>query len=620
MTLAQRVILHAGRPRAQASAVFLSEDSMPWHLAILGAGSAAAYYLNTVDRSLYPKIVVIGGDDPWAGQRGGNPGNPSDPANIVNQNESMIGHFGSSAPQTSDRLVPRSEWAKENARIIDKCKVDRINGEVLKVKKVSTSYLDDRDRAAMNGAVECYAIEVRRKNFSVTYYAPKVVVATGAGAHKAPDKRFPALAQRYPDLFMDMDAFGRRPELRSRGKTIIVQGPNAAVDSVDTAAFNGCKVHWLSGTPAILATPHQVGARAVRDGVDKANIGQIYALNRQSEDPETIQVTGNKIKIKLRSGVELEADHYVWGIGQDSTGAVKFMDPGLLASLEPMYDANQRFGPAYKSVIGFQLTGTTAEKGLQVVGAMTRQVMLARKEMNLEIDHTYLRDMATVIEGIKTKFSYWNQDLTDYGWDFMLAPLEELGKLDAKRLVRAIDFGKTIIARHAPTWDKYFQALGAMIINWVTAKQYLEQNGGKVNDADLNNIVSILTPSTVGSPQLGAIRTAASAMNAFVPEYISNKPGGDANFSHDDRTVLRLFVAVNYPCVPEEDCQRIITRIISGRRSQDKRDPNKEVTPGNWGYTTSQIEQFRKELQVLNDRWAGVFTTAKPIGTGKTVL
>jgi hypothetical protein len=107
-----------------------------------------------------------------------------------------------------------------------------------------------------------------------------------------------------------------------------------------------------------------------------------------------------------------------------------------------------------------------------------------------------------------------------------------------------------------------------------------------------------------------------------MPTYISlsHQPGGNVNFSHDDQTVLRAFIAVNYPCVPEEDCRRIIAKMIAGRRSRDNSNPNKEVTPGNWGYQDNQIRQFRNELRALNDHWAGIFTTAKTVGTGKTVL
>ncbi len=586
---------------------------MPWNLAILGAGSAAAYYLNTVDRSRYPKIVIIGEDDPWAGHRGGNPANPKDPVNFINQSQAMIGHFGSTAPPTSDQLVPRLDWAKANQKILDECKVDRIQGTVLRVSKVKTVILHERDRAVMNGAESCYAIEVKRKNFTETYYAPKVVVATGAGEHKVPDDRFPELVRRYPNLFMDMDTFARHPELRQPGKKIIVQGPNAAVDSVDTAAFNQCTVYWLTGTPAILATPHQTGARAVQSGKG----GQIYPLNRSTKDPAEIKVAGNKIQVTLVSGTKLEADHYVWGIGQDSQGAVKFLDSGLLKNLEPIYDVNQRFGDAHESVLGFQLEGSTSSQGLEVVGALARQVLLSRKD---GINHTYLRNIEQVIANLKTKFNHFNSTLVDNGYDFLVDPVDTLSGIPPKDLIRTVQMAKRIVGMHSPTWNNYFQALGALVINWAIAKQFLASSNGKVRDEDLNNALKILTPSTVGSPQLGGIRSGTSAMNGFMPKYVSGKPGGDANFSHDDQTILRVFIAVNYPCVPEEDCQRIIAKMIQGRRSRDKKDPNKEVTPGNWGYQDSQIQEFRNELKLLNDRWAGTFSTAKTIGTGKTTL
>jgi hypothetical protein len=589
-------------------------------LAILGRGSAAAYYLNTVDRSRYPKIVVIGEDDPWAGRRGGNPSNPSDPVNIVNQSLSMIGHFGGTAPKTSSQLVPRAEWARMNKQIIDQCRVDTITGTILKVRKTKAAYLNQRDQAVMGKAEFCYAIEVKRKNFAETYYALKVVVATGAGEHKPPDDRFLPLARKHPTLFIDMDTFARHPEMRTKGKTIIVQGPNAAVDSVDTAAYNECRVFWLTGTPAILATPHQVGARAVAAHVSTGPTDPgVVALDRTKGvvDPVTIRVDNGAVKVKVKKFPgEITADHYVWGIGQDSTGAVNFIDPTLLNALEPIYDRNQRFGDTYQSVLGFQLEGTTSQEGFEVVGALARQVLLARGE----IKHTYLRDLERVVKGMQGQLNLWAGELNTYGYEFLLEPLENLGKIPPKNLVRTIGIVRGLMATISPTWINIAKALCATILNWVIAKQFLDQVGGKVRDEDLNNALKILTPSTVGSPQLGSIRTVTQAMNGFMPVYVSRPGGGDLNWSHDDQTVLRVFIAVNYPCVPEEDCQRIIRKMIQGRRHQDPKKLNEEVTPGNWGYTDLQINQFKDELKLINERWAMTFTMPKTVGTGQTTL
>jgi hypothetical protein len=575
---------------------------MPWHLAILGAGSAAAYFLNTADLNLYPKIVVLGGDDPWDGQRGMNPYDPNDPANFVNQTPQMIEHFGDTVPPMGTALYPRRDWAASNKKVFDQSNVTRIRCEILKVRQTSTP---DRYLKAMNGATKVYSIEVKRACGEVEYLAAKVIVATGASSHKFPDKRFPELARRYPDLFMDMDAFGRNPRLRTPGKRIIVQGPNAAVDTVDTAAYNECTVYWLTGPPALLATPHQTGARAVKAGTGES---RIYGLDRKNVDPREIKVEGKTIKITLQSGDKLEADHYVWGIGQDDKKAVSFIDPSLLSNLEPIYDVNQRHGQAFESVHGFQLKGTTSTEGFQIVGALSRQVLI---NSNKTLSHTYLEQLEKVIADLQNQLAYWT-DVTDYGYDFLLRPVNELieESRDLKRLIPALKRVKQLLANLSPTWNNLAQALASMIINWAVAKIYFDKHGTTVTDDDLNHALGILTRSTVGSPQLGSIRTTTAAINGFMPKYVSSAIGPNANFSQDDQTILRVYIAKNYPCVPEEDAARLIQKMVAGR-------PH---TQDSWGYTDGEIQQFKDELQIIHNRWVGTLSTPKTVGTGQTVL
>jgi len=47
-----------------------------WDVIVVGRGSASRYYLTTVDRSLFPNILVIGKKDSWAGERGTDESDP----------------------------------------------------------------------------------------------------------------------------------------------------------------------------------------------------------------------------------------------------------------------------------------------------------------------------------------------------------------------------------------------------------------------------------------------------------------------------------------------------------------------------------------------------------------
>ena len=344
---------------------------MPYNLAILGRGSAAAYYLSTVDLNQFPKTIVIGLDDPWDGQRGTNPYDADDPANFINQTAQMIEKYGDSVPEYSTDLYPRGDWANSNKRVFDQCKIDLVKGQILKVRQTQTP---ERYKASLNNSDKCFEITVKRSHGEVDYHVSKVVVATGASSHKIPPKVV-EWARRYPDLFMDMDKFARDPMKRGPGKRIIVQGPNAAVDTADTSQYNDCTVYWLVGrsAPAILATPHQVGAREVIKGTTASRTIQID----QDKDPSKIEVNGKEIKVSLtKEPSPIVVDYYVWGIGQDEKKALSFIDPGLLGDLEPIYDINQRHGEAWESVEGFQTKGTSCLQGFEVIGALARQVIV----------------------------------------------------------------------------------------------------------------------------------------------------------------------------------------------------------------------------------------------------
>lgn len=585
---------------------------MPYNLAILGRGSAAAYYLSTVDLNQFPKIIVIGQDDPWDGQRGGNLEDLDDPANFVNQTAQMIAKYGDTVPAYSTDLYPRTAWAKSNNYVFDKCKVDLVKGQILKVRETKTP---ERYKTSLNKADKCFEVTVKRSHGEVEYHASKVVLATGASSHKTPPKLV-EWARRYPDLFMDMDKFARDPSKR-KGKRIIVQGPNAAVDTADTAQYNDCTVYWLVGrsAPAILATPHQVGARAV---IDKSNTtGSRTIQIDQDKDPERIEVNGNEIKVKLtKEPSPIVVDSYVWGIGQDEKKALSFIDSALLNALEPIYDINQRHGEAWESVEGFQTKGTSREQGFEVIGALARQVIMNNKGLN----HTYLSQLQEVIEDLQGNIAHYSGKIPDATMDALTKKVTDIvaQSPDITTLKSTLDGMRFTLNKDSFTWQKQTNALVALIINYAVAKLYFDKHGVAVTDDDLNNALKILTPSTVGSPQLGSIRTTTAAINGFMPKYVVS----DVNFSHDDQSMLRVFIAASYPLVTEEEAQEVIRDVI-GRRKQAR--GSAPATPGAkamgpYGFTPDEVNEFKARLKVYNERRVGDLSTAKVVGTGQTVV
>jgi hypothetical protein len=414
-----------------------------------------------------------------------------------------------------------------------------------------------------------------------------------------------------------MDKFARDPSKRTAGKRIIVQGPNAAVDTADTAQYNNCTVYWLVGrsAPAILATPHQVGARAVIGGSNTTGSRTIQI--DQEKDPEKIEVSGNEIKVKLSKETSpIVVDSYVWGIGQDEKKALSFIDAVLLNALEPIYDINQRHGEAWESVEGFQTKGTSRQQGFEVIGALARQVIMNNKGLS----HTYLGQLQEVIEQLQGKIATYAGDVPKTTMDTLSKKVTDIvgQSPDITTLKSTLDSLRFALNGQSPTWQKQTNALVALIINYAVAKLYFDKHGMAITDDDLNNALKILSPSTVGSPQLGSIRTTTAAINGFMPKYVVS----DANFSHDDQTMLRVFIAANYPLVTEEEAQEVIRDII-GRRKQARgsAQATSGAKPmGSYGFTPEEVNEFKTRLKVYNERRVGDLSTAKVVGTGQTLV
>ena len=104
-----------------------------WDLIVLGRGSSARYYLTTVERQLFPNILVIGLEDPWAGERGYDHSNPDNPVNKINQTADMIESFDRPVPAFTKELVDRLTFANETRGIVDGIATKVVTGEVVDV-------------------------------------------------------------------------------------------------------------------------------------------------------------------------------------------------------------------------------------------------------------------------------------------------------------------------------------------------------------------------------------------------------------------------------------------------------------------------------------------------------
>lgn len=566
-----------------------------WDLILLGRGSAARYYLTTIERELFPNILVIGLDDSWAGERGYDPSNKSNPVNYINQTADMIESADAPVPPFTRELVDRLTFAGRTRSLIDSIATKVVNDEVVDVDVTDDEVAVPKSIRA-TGHMWVYTVSVKS---GAQFVGKKIVVATGAGPHQEPIE-VRGLTRKHPDIVMDMNTFARQSGkfANPEKQTVFIQGPNAAIDTADTAKFQKFKVVWLikEGVEIpLLATGHQVyAADAAKNNVKH------YPSVQRGTPAFTVSVApgaANQVTVKI-GNESIWGSLYVYGMGQDPEAAMKgVIPPKLRSQLVPIYDINQRHGDPYKTVHGFKLENSDWDNGFEVIGAICTQV--ARKKDGVK--HTYLKEQAAMVAEVRSKVLQHVLRLKCMPQtDILFVELDRLTKYNYDVALRRLAVAREQAVMIYPTWKNQLTTVVNLLVNYLVANKHFG-NREKVDDDDLNRVTKILTPSTVAHAQLGGIRASANSMNAFVTK--------NPNLSQDDQTILRFSIAVNYPFVSEKDAQAIIRDIIGGRRAKEL---------GGYGYDESQKKAFLQRLEQANVNGYAAMTRPKQIGTGRT--
>ncbi len=364
-----------------------------FNLAIIGAGSAAAYYIDTLGSAYdHSGTLLIGGDDPWAGRRG-------EGIDYINHATQQINYPSEGVQDYSETFVKRTDFASRTKRIIEDAipKKHRFKGAVLKISQEEDGkhLLVIRWRDATSGRER-------------TQRAKKVVVAAGAGPH------MPTTAEKEDvklvrDRVMDMDTFIRdvipasRQNVRSvvshMGRpAVLVQGPNAAIDAVAAASIDGWDVYWvirstepqyLKGTryalgriplykTAVKDSKVQIKEQSDRLQVTLVKAQKCTSFNHQNTKPEW----GPEVSLALT------VDYFVYGIGQDinsggdQPAAGSFLDPKIKEKLELIHHRGGRYSKvttddsfpdfAEGDAVGLHLKGSGSKNGLEIIGATAK--------------------------------------------------------------------------------------------------------------------------------------------------------------------------------------------------------------------------------------------------------
>ena len=554
-----------------------------YELAFIGAGSATAYYIDTLGPLYDHSTTLLFGDagkNPWKEQRGFSIDFINHVRRQIDMPSHKVGEYPTGA-RTTELFVKRQDFAEDAAAVIAKA-IPEAN--CIKVPITENGISRDPKTQLFHIHVE------RRTEYNVayhekTYKVKNVVFAAGAGGHKVPalkgdDPTAPSYdldvepADRWKILpnVIDMDAFIRHrvlnppaPKALLKGK-VVVMGGNAAIDAVAAAKRYGWEVIWFSGDPAFLPgtfymdAPYSLQAVERRDAVhvEVTQTGgklNVYYCDQIRKDPgKHLRADECKRPRQGQNGKKVEqgVDYIVYGIGQAGTLG-KLLAKELYEELDVEYEKTFKFAPG---------THETLERDLAEYVAKRSKNQIAKNDKMEE------RLVAWETNRVKGKAFV---GLTSTKKELDRALWGAGGPHTRSSTLLVIGGAAEADPKSRPDPKTRVSPVGAGI--------------GSVTGAVSSDV---LTPG-----QLAYIRAAVVAHNQFIPPSVGQR----VDYGHANADILRAHLAAKYSDIGEgklDPTDSIATRaiqIIMGL-ARDRRIPH--------GYTAQQEGIISRWLGILN--------------------
>lgn len=621
----------------------LGSEVDPYDLIVIGKGSAAAYYLESIprryaslsdERPLPLTILVIGEDDPWAKARGYVKGTYGQ---NINQASQVLAHRQGKTAPVSQSPQDRQDWARQNERILSELAENIVTATVTNVVRVGPASLTGRSKfkvSAGNGQA---------------YFGYKIVIATGAGIesddtghkdyHMVPPQVSPVADN--PNV-MNLDRFMQMPRAKHSGKRVAILGPTAGTDAVmqaGTLGYPADRVWWLMRTkpntdgflnvyPGETPTEKQQIATIIDHSKKRILAYEDPSLVLKSDSQDRVQITCTPVAQSVLKDKQVLVDYFVYSTGQTASNTLTAPPPNanerarsmlasdLMQHLEPVYDINQRLGEQdsapWQHVTAVQLEGSTSDSGLLVIGAATFQVSAKMDHTFLQFDYLRLLDQLLQLPGFETCARVWYPGLLQRG------PLKDVPRLSREECVQAERAFLEAWREHCRSHLQNYEALGVhkeertvmveqtiaggrhlcyLFAQRTQAAQYLFQADGALKRPELS-VQRMLNPThTMPSALqdcrlLAAVNANVGSTNASSPKALAkktdlNKLDFQVNFL-ESKTELRVYLSAHYPDIPEHQAQAFIGR-VSERRKQK----------GNMGFELYEIVDFELELERL---------------------
>lgn len=615
-------------------------EEMIWDAAIIGRGSAAALSSATIGLAK-DFVIAIGLDDPWSSTTDGSPdgrGHPTDkndPTYSMNQTGNLLHGFGIESVDTKGAPLARAALADQNHEMLEKFTKYQLKR---KVTNVSFGMVQGQLNPDNKVTEQAFIVQYDAKDkpgVSRNLYARRIVMALGAGTSRFPAEFVQLTGGQLNDFprVIDVNAFAKLNQKDLLGKTVIVLGPNAAIDAVQKGLFKPykCQVHWLvqAGAQESPLPSQKSVHEAKKDILSRfegklavSKTGNGLKIQFKRADPpkskwslgttSTVPISKAQIAMMEKNKqVEIAGDYFVYGLGQTGE-TTTIIDPSILKMLEPIYDTNQVLGKPQDSIFGYR-SKDHGDK-FRVFGAMSAQVareLLAPSNKELKNVKQKIEDMRKLIEQKHAPKQLLHGKLAQIFED-----LDELVKLDLRVLESIFNTQHGFLKfKNDLTSAGYAKELAGHIIKYCELKKYIDST--KLTTANaLNNPAKSLSSQFTDSGQYGTIRTVIAAANNYIPLQQSIDPqkyiyadgsttaisgSGDfptnkmVNFSTYDRNQLAAFITVNYPYIWKEAADEFVAEVIAGR------GPRQE-------YSEGEVRKLRGALELLNrlgqSRWA----------------
>ncbi|WP_225413846.1 hypothetical protein [Stigmatella hybrida] len=564
---------------------FVSKTVKVYRLALVGHGSSIAYYLSAMPEEFkHADTVLCGAVDAWDRTVRGD--------GFINHESQQIAHWGSSTPTFSTDYMERAEFV-------------RMNQEAFTRAKKGGASVVKREVTAVRKRGEIFELETKG---GLPILAVKVILGTGAGPHfDFGSERGPVISKaviptevakaqaalRGKVLHLDdfMVLYPRNAAMHqavthqepARDQLVIVHGPNAGIDAVQRAWQYGFRVIWLTGSePPVWLEGNRLPIHGVWNQHKDDPEGPLWYVKVGRTRPE-VRADGEFITVTFTpvgkdTPVTVRASAYVIALGQNA------MAPGAIGDvlkqggitvkeLEPIYDVNQIFGQPYQTALGLQTKGTRYNRGLQIIGAAASSLAATYKGLKTPIEHNYLEqfqpgDNASIAEAKN-----------------MLSALRYLKK---KKKETDTEVDVVDLLEHQVNPDKVPEAMKPPKGGSVPAPNPFRKIGGL---ATPQRPATTAVTSVLVSTQLGGVRAAIAAMRGLMPSYIYR---GQVNLSSDDRTMVAVYLAREYPHLTGDDLEEIVQFVMKLRRS--KASDGLGTVLGFDGELTKEIEAYLVKL------------------------